>query len=347
VDADGAHFEKSTYYHVYALDFFLLHFVLAGRPSQDEATLIKMADYLHAVMGPARRLPFLGDDDGGRLFHPYGAHEEFGRATLATCADLFGRSEWIGDSEDLLPQAAWWIGETALAATPHFAAAPSRVFPAAGTAAFRRGRFWMLFDCGQFGPYAAGHSHSDTLSFVLRVDDVDVLIDPGTFTYMSDPAMRDYFRGSSAHNTIRVDGLDQARPVNPFAWAGRPEVQIVAAETQAGTDRITGEWRANGVCHRRSIELDDQKLVIRDQVDLPPGEHLVEQFWHLGLPVSPSSYRVGNAAEINFQTTGSDIVCERGWRSPAYGLRLESPVLKVTRHGSGRLEFETVITPIS
>jgi hypothetical protein len=124
-------------------------------------------------------------------------------------------------------------------------------------------------------------------------------------------------------------------------------VQIVAAETQAGTDRITGEWRANGVCHRRSIELDDQKLVIRDQVDLPPGEHLVEQFWHLGLPVSPSSYRVGNAAEINFQTTGSDIVCERGWRSPAYGLRLESPVLKVTRHGSGRLEFETVITPIS
>ena len=50
-----------------------------------------MADFLDTLMGP-RALPFLGDDDGGRWFHPYGRRDQFGRATLATCATLLNRT---------------------------------------------------------------------------------------------------------------------------------------------------------------------------------------------------------------------------------------------------------------
>ena len=33
VRQDGSHFEQSSYYHVYALDFFLFYYLIAGRPN--------------------------------------------------------------------------------------------------------------------------------------------------------------------------------------------------------------------------------------------------------------------------------------------------------------------------
>jgi hypothetical protein len=36
--ADGADFEQSSYYHIYALDMFLFHWLLAGRPRGDAGT---------------------------------------------------------------------------------------------------------------------------------------------------------------------------------------------------------------------------------------------------------------------------------------------------------------------
>ena len=72
VRGDGSHFEQSSYYHVYALDMFLFHASLAGASAEERATLSRMADFLEALLGPNGELPFLGDDDGGRLFHPYG-----------------------------------------------------------------------------------------------------------------------------------------------------------------------------------------------------------------------------------------------------------------------------------
>src|SRR2546422_8334175 len=43
----------------------------------------------------------LGDDDGGRLFHPYGRRDRFGRATLSTCGAVFDEPGWIAAAEDL------------------------------------------------------------------------------------------------------------------------------------------------------------------------------------------------------------------------------------------------------
>ncbi len=102
VQADGSHFEQSTYYHVYALDMLLFSAVMEEMPPDYSAGLGRMADYLDALLGPQRRLPFLGDDDGGRLFHPYGARDCFGRASLAAMAR--------GSANDYAEMGAWWFG---------------------------------------------------------------------------------------------------------------------------------------------------------------------------------------------------------------------------------------------
>jgi uncharacterized heparinase superfamily protein len=78
-----------------------------------------------------------------------------------------------------------------------------------------------MIDAGPFGALHAGHSHSDTLSMVLRSGNADILIDPGTYTYTGEPEWRDWFRGTRAHNTICIDGRDQAVPRGPFRWDGQ------------------------------------------------------------------------------------------------------------------------------
>jgi hypothetical protein len=329
VHRDGAHFEQSTYYHIYALDFFVLHYLLSGRPHEFEASLISMAEYLDAIQGSARRIPFVGDDDGGRLFHPYGARDCFGRATLATCAVLFHRPEWLADTEDLYPQAAWWLGDQVLDA-PRFEHPPrsSRLFPDLGTAVLEGRDTFALVDGGGFGPFHAGHSHSDTLSIVLRRGDSDVLIDPGTFNY-ADAKWRNSFRGSSAHNTVRIDGLDQARPLGSFAWAGKPIVSIQDWRSTSDWDYFDATCRYDGhpLSHRRRILFvkDRGWVIVFDHAE-GSGEHLVEQFWNTSCPISELSrhaYRLGDLAVILVDPTMETSIQEN-WRSPAYGSKLPS-----------------------
>lgn len=279
---DGSYFEQSTYYHVYALDMFLFHALLSKPSPAYLSSLSRMADFLQALLGPERKLAFLGDDDGGRWFHPYGPRDEFGRATLATCGAFLGRQDWTYDTEDLYPQAAWFLGRTSGSAKR---STGSRMFSDSGIAVLQSGQSHVIIDAGPFGPGRAGHSHSDTLSVVARHGEHDILVDSGTFTYVGDPDLRNKFRGSSAHNTIRIDGHDQADPVGPFWWGNPPEASILSWNSNDTEDLVTGQCKYAGFTHRRLLRFVKPSLLfILDAVDGPPGEHELEQFWHLGRP---------------------------------------------------------------
>jgi hypothetical protein len=47
----------------------------------------------------------------------------------------------------------------------------------------------------------SGGQPFDTLTIVVRLGADEILIDPGTCTYVADPTLRNCFRGSVAHNT--------------------------------------------------------------------------------------------------------------------------------------------------
>ena len=334
---DGSHFEQSTYYHVYALDMFLLHAVLAKPDRPYMQKLESMAEYLDALLGRARALPFIGDDDGGRLFHPYGRRDLFGRATMATSSIVLDRHDWQWEVEDLHEQAVWWLGAGALQEKAGEGKWQSRLFSDAGIAVLVSGDTQAIVDAGPFGPWGAGHSHADTLSIVLRSGDDEILIDPGTYTYVDDPKWRDWFRGTAAHNTVQIDGLDQAAAAGPFRWANRPEVAIHSWKTNSERDLLEAECRYAGFTHRRRVEFQKPDLiVIVDEIDGPPGDHQVDQLWHLGSADARSYLALPG---------GADMI--ESWRSAVFAEKQAAPLLRVRRRGPlpMRLEARIQIQP--
>lgn len=333
VRPDGSHFERSTYYHVYALDMFLLHAILAKPDRPYIEKLERVAEYLHAVLGPARSLTLLGDDDGGRLFHPYGRRDHFGRATMATASLVSGRRDWLWERDDLGPQAMWWLGAGVAAQTPGEGKWESHLFPDAGVAVMMCGDQQVIVNAGPFGPWGAAHTHAGALSIVARSGDEEILIDPGTYTYVGDAHWRDWFRGTGAHSAIRIDGLDQATAVGPFRWTNHPEVKILAWETNAQRDSIEAECRFAGFTHRRQVEFQKPDIiVVTDHVDGPPGEHNVEQLWHLGSLEARARFRLAEGAELT-----------ESWRSSVFGEKHPAPLLRVRRRCRLPLRLEAKI----
>ena len=316
---DGSHFEQSTYYHVYALDLFLLHHLLEPAPDFYRETMGRMAGFLDALLGPGRRLAFFGDDDGGRLFHPYGPRDGFGRATLATCGYVAGGG-WRFSADDVPEQAAWWLG--AVEPSPESLSPPpcSHLFADSGLASMTHGEAHLIVDAGPFGWGGAGHSHSDTLSLVAFLGDEEILIDPGTYTYIADAEWRDRFRGSAAHNTVRIGGRDQADPQGPFRWRSKPEVSVLCWTTNADYDFL------DAACgrHRRRIVLVKAAAVALI-LDEAGGTEEVEQFWHPGERA---------ARRLAFSRPAERL---QGWRSRVYGHKEPAEVLCVRAHAPAML----------
>lgn len=127
------------------------------------------------------------------------------------------------------------------------------------------GGFELVIDAGNLLPsYQAGHAHADTLSFCLQADGGPFIVDTGISTYER-CERRSEERGTSAHNTITVNGQNSSDVWAAFRTGERAWVQILSE----GEKQITAEhdgYRQMGIRHRRDIQCDNQKIIIEDQL---------------------------------------------------------------------------------
>ena len=179
----------------------------------------------------------------------------------------------------------------------------------------------------------------------MTVGDEEILIDAGTYTYVGDPKWRDWFRGSAAHNTIRIDEKDQARPAGPFRWLDKPVAALESWESDDDHDAVTATCQYNGVTHRRRVLFDKsgRRVSIEDEVDGDTAEHGIEQFWHFGCSVSQVGATVWKIGSRTTLTTPDTLTCEltsageHGWRSRVLGRKDPAMVLRL--HGRPTLPF--------
>jgi hypothetical protein len=373
VRPDGVYFEQSLYYHVYALDFFLHARLLAARngmeiPSSLDQVLGKMLDVLRALSQAGPPDGF-GDDDGGRLFNPRRNRAEHLSDPLAVGAAMFQRED-LKPAATLTEESIWLFGERAvsfLGKTDHDSRADlkSDAFVAGGIyvmASSGESAQQMTIDAGPQGIGHSGHGHADALSVRLSLNGRRWLVDPGAFCYMGNE--RNQFRGTSAHNTLLVDGVDQAVPEGPFAWSSLPSVHVdrwiegktftFFAGNHTGYSRLP-----DPVLHRRFIfHLQDGFWLVRDVVE-GRGTHQLETFWHFAPDLE--LVKSGNAfvaqlkqpsqedtrlALLPMQDSGGTSEVQSGFVSPAYGSKVQAAIVASKIQAQLPAGHASLLTPL-
>ena len=351
VRPDGTYFEQALYYHVYALDFFLYARQLAvcnqtTVPASFDQRLMRMLDFLQTLSQAGAPQSF-GDDDGGRMFNPRRNRTEHLTDPLALGAITYRRTDLTAAS--LTEESIWLFGERALAMQ-------SLNRNTARTEAFEDGGIYvmagigghneqLIIDAGPQGTENSGHGHADALSICASADGQHWLVDPGTWAYISHGNERDHFRGTSAHNTLRVDGLDQAIPVGPFAWGSLPDVRaerwLAGGTFSFFVGSHTGYCRLpDPVVHRRYVfHIPGDFWLIRDVVE-GQEPHQLEFFWHYPTDVVVTNEEgifVARRPFLNSQFVllplrHHDWHCELqdSFVSSAYGIREQASILRVS-----------------
>ena len=377
VHPDGADYESSIPYHRLVTEMFLAVAILCRRngiapPVSFDQRLRGMLDFTRWYTKPNGLAPQVGDADDGRLhiLADYGSWDPRDhRHLLATGGALFGREDWLHAAGERTEEAIWLLGGSHRAG-PQSAppAVGSRAFPDSGIYLMREEGLYLLITCGAVGTQGIGnHKHNDVLSFELHADGQDLIVDSGSYLYTPEPAWRNRFRSTAAHNTVMVDEAEQNRfGEGGLFWLHADAVpRCLAWESTPDADRFVGEHDgyarlADPVIHRREFRLDKRarRVEIRDWLQ-GSGRH--EIAWHFTLAPGVVARRV---AEGQWEIEGGSVrallgLVEMGPKaarqalrmevaetfvSPRYGVKLPAQAIRIQCHADLPVECRFQIT---
>ncbi|HNU06488.1 MAG TPA: alginate lyase family protein [Pyrinomonadaceae bacterium] len=377
---DGVYFEQSTWYQRYTADFythFLILQALYGVHPDDnvqrriETRCQSIFDFLLYVTRPDGTTPIIGDDDGGRSLPLSASRTNDFRGCLSTAAVLFDRGDYKHIAGSLAEETFWLLGEEGAEGFANVHASPprqtSRAFPDGGYYVMRdgwaAGDNYMLVDCGELGALSGGHGHSDALAIEVAIGGKTLLVDSGTYTYHESSELRDYFRTTTAHNTLMIDDRSQSEPGGKFSWKTRAETEPITWIAEERFNFFEGAHNGyqrleDPATHRRSIlYLKNDYAIMRDYVDTL-GTHEYALNFHFNKETNPaiedSASGVLGVGESSTDgdgwrmfTFGDNGSWQRkeSWISDNYGKRINAPFLRFVSEGTGAQEFFTFMLP--
>lgn len=354
---DGVNREQAFAYHIFSSEFLFVAGLMGqatGNPFPRPywAALQRALRFLRSVRDVGGHVPNVGDADDGCVFRLDASGMDRAAQLLALGDTVFGGAaarhpgvQWLlhalpGKRPDCDPHEV----DTGWA------------FPDGGYFLFGKhfgeaGEIKGLLDCGPLGYLGiAAHGHADALALSLSIAGEECLIDSGTYSYWQDQKWRDYFRGTSGHNTVRIDGLDQSVSGGRFMWLRKAHARIERMPTSPHEFDFRGSHGgytrlADPVRHARSVRFDGASniLVVRDEVSARKA-HKVEQFWHFApeLDVRLTSHGLsvrGKRFVLQMQVSGADLQLELvrgaenpplGWCSRTYESKQPCEVLRIT-----------------
>ena len=239
VTADGVWYEGTMSYHFYALEAIQLTLEAARAAGIDfsaNARLRSLWEGPQRVAWPDGRLPAINDSDPANLA-AYGRH-------------FVWAGDYFGDAFNLTP------------------AEGSAALDGAGLAILRLGTgrqaVAAILDYGEHG---GSHGHYDKLQLLLYAGGREWLLDPGRLTY-SVPEYETWAKTTAAHNTIAIDGRNQAATTGRLLWLRNGDGWTAAAAESDGA--------YPGVMLRRYLLLTPDFLADVFEIE---GEHEMQVDW--------------------------------------------------------------------
>lgn len=380
-DSEGVNREQTTSYQQFVLDFLILA-GLAGNFSGVQFSsyywkrIESMLEFIASIINVGGDVPMIGDADDGLVvrftlekgWNPF-------RSLLTIGAVLFKRHDFIRCFEPddkfswLIEPTEWQSGEQWQdwdLSLPH----PIKQdysesgYYVMGEHFNTNKEVKAVIDAGPLGYQTiAAHGHADALSFVLSYKGYEFIIDPGTYSYHTKQKWRDYFRGTSAHNTIRIDKLDQSVSGGNFMWLNKANAICEHWSSTEHADVFIGchdgySRLEDPVIHKRSITYNknERLFTISDRIECERN-HLVEWYWHMSEDCEIETN--GNVYIITNQGVSISIVIDTpkadktiisahespplGWVSRRYDVKVPTHTLYCRCEINGTYEFKTII----
>ncbi|UJP06126.1 MAG: heparinase II/III family protein [Nitrosomonas sp.] len=343
---DGVNLEQAVYYQHEVIDMMLICW-LVGRAngiafSQHFTTrLERMLEFIAAVMDVSGSVPMIGDADDALMVHwSKEPNWHLYRSLLATAAVLFNRSDFKEKTKHFDDKSRWLLGDDA---KHHYDSIAPNNHQATLRREFRTGGYFIIgsnfdqqneiravADAGPLGYLSiAAHGHADALSFTLSVAGNPILIDPGTYAYHTQKKWRDYFRGTAAHNTVRVDGIDQSEIGGNFMWLRKANARREHWESNPDKDCFVASHDGyrrlpDPVIHRRKIEfLKQARIIVVEDMLTCTAEHELEFNWHFSEACQVSIDH--NTVRVTIADIHLEITMPNGNGKPELAIGSENP----------------------
>jgi uncharacterized heparinase superfamily protein len=306
--SDGGHFERSPMYHALALEAYLDILNLLPVGHSDRNWLIdaakRMSDYLASITKPDGELA-LFNDSTQEIATPAGELLSYVKALLG----------YDAKKRSAFDESGYFIHESQ--------------------------KVYLIIDGGQVAPdFLPAHAHADIFSFELSIKGIPFVVDAGVFEYQAGD-LRRFVRSTRAHNTVCVDGQDQAECWGSFRVARRFAPTGVSYKKVNGQSRFTGRFDGyakligDSITHQRQITCNDDRceIIVEDLIE-GEGKHFVESLIHLHPDVELKLEK--NCAQLKH----SDINCriesdnlpftvEDFLYCPQFGLKQQNSALRI------------------
>jgi len=377
----GVNKEEAAEYIQFITDFFLLSYVVGknvGRPFSRtfEERLQQVIEYIFTFLDSKGAFPKYGDEDDGKCFQvELDAHFNNFRSILTSGALLFDKPLWKAKSGGYDRKNQLLFGEEGRKKFNSVDTVPlkeeSAFYPEEGHFICRtknRDReIYFHFDAAPLGFLSiAAHGHADALSFILHVDGQPVLVDPGTYTYHTEPEWRKYFVSTLAHNTICIDRSDQADFSGTTLWLNHYQCMVHRSEVGKSQDVIEAShngYRNFGIIHRRQVEFDkvDMKFTITDFITSSHEgrEYQLQMPFHLHPDIALSTHgshvyllKTSNGCEVEMclddrlrtlRLGGQSDPYKAGWYSDSFLVKQSTKTIMGSLRFSGDISLKTII----
>lgn len=359
--SDGGYMERTIWYHRYTTDIYL-HFYLLGLKNKESDIervgnkLEQIGFFLAASLQPDRRLPFIGDDDGGRLVPLDDLKGNDPRGLLRSLGVLFRNKAFNLIADECSEETLWLFGPQNASVVQEHAdltlQETSYVFPDTGFVFLRSdwtdNAIYLSFDCGPHGWRNGGHAHADMLSFQVFAGREALIRDPGTYSYQK--PWRDFFRDAENHAIIRINGQYPAVPERLFHWSKVPEGKFLCFQQNEKISYAAGKMDAGDWQQVREIYLVRPYLIVVLDSIWASGEYDIEALY----PLSDTGWTIDKGScRSTFERRKCSIQWAPGtmykielkpsWQSAYYGQRNQAFVLRFSSRVNGLFTVATLI----
>jgi hypothetical protein len=222
---------------------------------------------------------------------------------------------------------------------------------------------FMHFNAAPLGYLStAAHGHADALSFSLNVDGKQYFVDPGTYIYHGEPKWREYFVGTLAHNTVRIDKADQAHFIGPTLWGKKYKGKVVAASSNSARDLIRATHNGyQKISHFRKVLFDKKsdRITITDEflprkkgghvfefcLHLHPEAQIIREGKHTFFIQRQGSRKVALYLDrrFDFQLISGDKSRPLGWYSPQLYIKVPATTIYMKNFAKEKFTINTII----